>query len=82
MATSKDIEKIKSSLADLRSGMCWIFRMVGTSVNSRKNVAADAKYISNQPKFHASRIDDNTRYMHELMGKVSLSRRMFRSLLA
>ena len=72
MATPKDIEEIKSSLADLQSGMCCIYRMVGTSVNSNKTGVAETKYISNQVGCHASRIDDNTRDLHELMGKVDI----------
>ena len=72
MATSKDIEEMKSSLADLQSGMRWIYRMVGTSVNGNKTVIAETKYISNQVDYHASGIQDNTRDLHELMGKVDI----------
>ena len=46
--------------------------MVGTSVNGNIIVAAEIKYISNQLGCHASRIDDNTRDLHELMGKVDI----------
>ena len=70
MATPKDITEIKSSLVDLQSGMRWIYRMVGTSVNSSRTVAVETNYISNKLGCHASRIDDNTRDPHELMGKV------------
>ena len=70
MASSKDIQEIKSALADLQNGMKWVFNMVGTSVNNTRNVASDARYISNQLDCHASRIDDNTRDLHELMEKV------------
>ena len=44
--------------------------MIGSSVNNTINVTNDARYISNQLDFHASRIQDNTRDMHELMEKV------------
>ena len=50
--------------------MKWVFNMVGTSVNSTRTVGNDARYISNQLDCHASRIDDNTRDLHELMEKV------------
>ena len=70
MASSKDLQKIKSALLYLQSGMKWVFNMVGTSVNNTQNVVNDAKYISNQLDCHASRIEDNTRDLHELMEKV------------
>ena len=70
MASSKDIQEIKSALIDLQSEMKWVFNMVGTSVNNTLNAANDAKYISNQLDCHASRIEDNTRDLHELMAKV------------
>ena len=72
MATPKGIEEIKSSLADLQSGMRWIYRMVGTSVNGNRTGVAETKHISNQLGWHASRINDNTRDLHELMGKVDI----------
>ena len=72
MVTPKHIKEIKSSLADLQSGMRWIYRMVGTSVNGNKTVVVETKYISNKLECHASIIDDNTRDLHELMGKVNI----------
>ena len=45
--------------------------MVGTSVNSTWNVANDCRYILNQLDYHASRIEDNTKDLHELMEKVN-----------
>ena len=72
METPKDIEEIKSSLADLQSGMCCIYRMVGTSVNGNKTIATETKYISNRLGCHASRIDNKTRDLNELMGKVNI----------
>ena len=44
--------------------------MVSTSINNSNNVTHEAKYISNQLDFHATRIEDNTRDLHELMEKV------------
>ena len=70
MDSSKDLQEIKSALLDLKSGMKWVFNMVGTSVNRTRNVANDARYISNQLDCHASRIEDNTRDLPELMEKV------------
>ena len=70
MASSKDLQEIKSALLDLQSGMKWVLNMVGTSINNTQNVANDARYISNQLDYHASRIEDNTRDLHELMEKV------------
>ena len=61
---------IKSALAELQSRMKWVFNMVGTNVNSTRNVANDARYILNQLDCHASRIGNNTRDLHELMAKV------------
>ena len=40
METPKDIEEIKSSITDLQSGMPWIYRMVGTSVNGNITIVA------------------------------------------
>ena len=70
MASSRDIQEIKSALLDLQSGMKWVFNMVGISVNNTLNVANDARYISNQLDCHASRIEDNTRDLRKLMEKV------------
>ena len=74
MASSRDIQEIKSTLLDLQSGMKWVFNMVVTRVNSTQNVANDARYISNQLDCHTSRIEDNTRDLHELMEKVDYSK--------
>ena len=52
--------------------MHWIYKMVGTSVDENMAVATDARYIANQLGCHESRIDDNTRELHELMGKVDI----------
>ena len=70
MASSKDLQEIKSALLDLQSGMKWVFNMVGTIINSTRNAYNDARYISNQLDCHASRIEDNTRDLHKLMEKV------------
>ena len=70
MATSKDIEEIKASLSDMQSGMCWIYKIVGIGVNEKREVATDARHISNKLGFHESNIDDNTQDLHELIGKV------------
>ena len=70
MSSSKDLQEIKSALLYLQSGMKWVFNMVVTRVNSTWNVANDARYISNQLDCHASRIEDNTRDLPELMEKV------------
>ena len=72
METPRDIAEIKSSFVDLQSGMHSIYRMVGTSVNGSRTTVAESKYISNQLDYHASRIEDNTRDLHELMGKVDI----------
>ena len=52
--------------------MRWIYKMVGTSVNGNRTIVVETKYISNYLGFHASRIDNNTRDLHELMGKVGI----------
>ena len=46
--------------------------MVGTGLNENRVAAADAKYIANQMACHESRIEDNTRDLHELMGTVDI----------
>ena len=46
--------------------------MVGTDINKSRAAAADAKYMANQMVCHESRIDDNTRDLHELMGAVDI----------
>ena len=70
VASSRDIQEIQSALLYLQSGMKWVLNMVGTSINNTQNVANDARYISNQLDYHASRIEDNTRDMHKLIEKV------------
>ena len=67
MASSGDLQEIKSALLDLQIGMKWVFNMVGTSVNNTQNVTNDAMYISNQMDCHASRIEDNTRDLCNLI---------------
>ena len=46
--------------------------MVGTGVNENRAATADAKYMANQMVCHETRIDDNTRDLHELMGTVDI----------
>ena len=70
MASSKEIQDIKSTLAEPQSGMKWVYNMVSSNVNNAINVTNDARYISNQLDFDASKIEDNTRDWHELMEKV------------
>ena len=72
MKIPKDTEEIKSSLTYFQSGMCCIYRIVGTSVNGNKNIVEGNKYISNHLGCHASRIDNKTRDLNELMGKVNI----------
>ena len=70
MASPKGIQEINFALTDLQIGMKWVYNMVGTRVNSKRNITNDVRYISNQLDCHASRIADNTRDLHELMEKV------------
>ena len=56
----------------MHSGMRWIYRMVGTSVNENMIVATDTRHISNQLGCHESRIGNNTRHLHELMGTLDI----------
>ena len=67
MDSSKDLQEIKLALLDLQSGMKWVFNMLGTNVNNTRNVANDARYISNQLDCHVLRIEYNTRDLCKLM---------------
>ena len=50
--------------------MKWVYNMVDTNFNRKRNITNDVRYISNHLDCHASRIADNTRDLHELMEKV------------
>ena len=64
----------------MKSGMHWIFKMVGTGVNENIAAATDAKYMANQMVCHESKIDDNTRDIHELMGTIGIIKEEFQNL--
>ena len=70
MASPKGIQEIKFSFTNLHIRMKWVYNMVDTNFNSKRNITNDVRYISNQLDCHASRIADNTRDLHDLMEKV------------
>ena len=68
---NSDIKEIKSTLIDIKTHLHRVYKMVCTGVKENNILASDVKYLSNQMGFHESRINDNDRDLHELMGTVN-----------
>ena len=64
---NSSIYDIKSTLADIKIHLRWIYEMVFTDVKERRFAAADVKYLANQMGCHESKIDDNDCDLRELM---------------
>ena len=59
-------------MSDIKIYLRWIYEMVCTGVKENRVVAADVMYLENQMGCHKSRIDDNDRDLHKLMGKMDI----------
>ena len=64
------LNEIQSTLKDVKLHLRWIYELLSTGVNKIRVVAMDVKYLANQMGCHESRIDDNDRDLHELMGTI------------
>ena len=66
------INDIKSTMSDIKIHLRQIYELVCTGVKESKVAPSDVKYLANQMGCHESRIDDNDRDLHKLMGTMDI----------